>query len=478
MGEAFGNEAGMSRETAILPWVAGGWGSLGVAGAGLAAGGMPLWGLGCSLVGMLGAAFGVARSGKRISNPYAALTARFEALADGDADSAVPCVDRSGLPGRLAQVASTLRTRAGLLRDGAHQQELLALALDEGLAGLADGNLSYRMDDELPGDYEQMRHHFNEAMESLSGTLGAVAHATRGLHSGASEIRAATQDLSLRTEQQAASLQETANSMNEITDMVKQSAQSAGRAAQAIGDAHHEASEGGLVVERAVRAMSAIEHSAQEISQIINVIDGIAFQTNLLALNAGVEAARAGDAGKGFAVVANEVRALAQRSADAAKDINALITTSAQQVEQGVSLVAETGAMLNRIVTRVGEISTLVSAISESAETQSVGLQQANVAVGEMDKMTQQNAAMVEESTAAVRSLASQADELARLVARFRLDTGVGPSLPVGMPSQPRAVESRQPVALASAPQPVPMAASRAAPAYAVAVDEDDWSEF
>jgi len=486
MGEALDNGAGMSRETAILPWLAGGWAALGVAGAGLAANGMPLMGIGCSLAGVVGAGIGVARSGGRIGRPYAALTTRLEAMAGGDVASVVPGLDRRDGAGRMAQALATLCEQARAVRDGGHQQDEMASALDRGLSGLAEGNLSCRMNNSFPGEYEQLRHHFNEAMDSLSGTIGAVAHATRGLHSGASEIRAATQDLSLRTEQQAASLQETANSMNEITGMVKQSAENAGRAARAVGDAHREASEGGLVVERTVQAMGAIEQSAHEITQIINVIDGIAFQTNLLALNAGVEAARAGEAGKGFAVVANEVRALAQRSADAAKDINALITTSAQQVAQGVGLVAETGEMLNRIVSRVGEINALVTEISASAATQSVGLQQANVAVGEMDKMTQQNAAMVEESTAAVRSLASQADELARLVARFRLDTGVGASLPVGMPEpraeprpESRAVESRKPVvAPAPFPAPAPVAAPRAGAALAVAVDNDDWSEF
>jgi methyl-accepting chemotaxis protein len=188
-----------------------------------------------------------------------------------------------------------------------------------------------------------------------------------------------------------------------------------------IDEAQREAGAGGVVVEQAVQAMGAIEQSAQEITQIINVIDGIAFQTNLLALNAGVEAARAGDAGKGFAVVANEVRALAQRSAEAAKDIKNLITTSAQQVEAGVGLVGETGSMLSRIVTGVNEVSELITSIANSSDTQARNMEQVNGAVGEMDRMTQQNAAMVEETTAAARSLATEAQELKQLVSRFRL---------------------------------------------------------
>lgn len=248
--------------------------------------------------------------------------------------------------------------------------------------------------------------------------------------------------------------------------MVKETATSAAQVTTAITDAHREASEGGRVVEQAVDAMGAIERSAQEITQIINVIDGIAFQTNLLALNAGVEAARAGDAGKGFAVVANEVRALAQRSAEAAKDIKALIMTSGQQVEQGVNLVGETGSMLNRIVVRVGEISALISSISESTEIQAAGLQQVNSAVGDMDKVTQQNAAMVEESTAAARSLASEADELANLVARFVLD---GESAAEGLETRAAIVE---PMSARVSAGPVVRGN------LALAADEDDWSEF
>ena len=205
------------------------------------------------------------------------------------------------------------------------------------------------------------------------------------------------------------------------------------------------------VIEPYLEATLLVAKSSQEISQIINVIDGIAFQTNLLALNAGVEAARAGDAGKGFAVVANEVRALAQRSADAAKDIKGLIMTSSEQVSDGVTLVGETGSLLDRIVERVGAISALITAIAESAEVQSANLQQVNGAVGEMDKMTQQNAAMVEESTAAARSLAGEADELSSLVARFR--TGSVEEMPVAMPAPVR--RSRTPCQSASKKDPL-----------------------
>jgi methyl-accepting chemotaxis protein len=209
--------------------------------------------------------------------------------------------------------------------------------------------------------------------------------------------------------------------MRETTSRIRETADNAGDVRGAIGSAQQQALDGGQVVRNAVTAMDAIEKSSQEIGQIVTVIDGIAFQTNLLALNAGVEAARAGESGKGFAVVANEVRALAQRSADAAKDIKALITTSSGQVSQGVRLVGEAGEMFERIVGNIGDINGSIEQIATGTETQAGNLQQVSLAVGDMDRMTQQNAAMVEESTAASRSLASEADELAGLVSRFRL---------------------------------------------------------
>jgi len=235
-----------------------------------------------------------------------------------------------------------------------------------------------------------------------------------------SEIRAAADDLALRNQQQAANLEETAAAMSQINSRVRESAASAHDASEAITRAQDQASEGGEVVREAVSAMDAIEASAQEISSIIDVIDGIAFQTNLLALNAGVEAARAGDAGKGFAVVATEVRALAQRSADAAQDIKALIEKSTTQVGQGVTLVGRTGDKLQAIVAQVSELHELITGMSESARKQATDLNSVNTAVSEMDRMTQQNAAMVEETTAATRSLEAEATSLTRMMSSFR----------------------------------------------------------
>ncbi|USI74561.1 methyl-accepting chemotaxis protein [Sphingomonas morindae] len=265
--------------------------------------------------------------------------------------------------------------------------------------------------------------------------------------------------------------------------MVQETARSASEVRTAIGETHREATDGGAVVSEAIAAMGAIEKSAQEIKQIIDLIDGIAFQTNLLALNAGVEAARAGDAGRGFAVVASEVRALAQRSTSAAKDIKDLITKSAEQVGSGVQLVGQTGTVLQKIVSRVGAVRSLVASISDSAETQATNLGEVNRAVGEMDKMTQQNAAMVEESTAAARSLAAEADELATLVSRFRTDSvrtatagGAVTSLTTA-----RAARRAPPVAAAAAAtlrRPVLATSASALAAAAPSGGGDDWTEF
>ncbi|WP_294194334.1 methyl-accepting chemotaxis protein, partial [uncultured Sphingomonas sp.] len=298
-----------------------------------------------------------------------------------------------------------------------------------------------------------------------------------GINSGAADIRQASDDLSQRTEQQAASLEETAAAMDEITSTVRETAAGARRANDAVVDARSEAESSGEVVRRAVDAMGGIERASNEISEIISVIDGIAFQTNLLALNAGVEAARAGDAGKGFAVVASEVRALAQRSADAAKDVKTKILASSEQVEAGVALVSETGKALQRIITRIGEISTLVSTIAASAEHQATGLQQVNTAVSEMDGVTQQNAAMVEEATAAARSLAEEADRLTAEVSRFRNDTAARAPVAAPPASPVHALQARA----AQAGRDIARVARRPVTGTrgnALAVADEEWSEF
>ena len=311
-------------------------------------------------------------------------------------------------------------------------------------------------------------------MDAVAEVLSAVSEATAGINNGASDIRQASDDLSQRTEQQAASLEETAAAMDEITGTVRETAAGANRANTVVGETRIEAEHSGEVVRRAVEAMNGIERASAEIGEIISVIDGIAFQTNLLALNAGVEAARAGDAGKGFAVVASEVRALAQRSADAAKDVKAKIMASSEQVEVGVELVSETGKALQRIIGRIGEISTLVGTIAASAEQQSTGLQQVNTAVSEMDGVTQQNAAMVEEATAAARSLAEEADELARQIARFTLsNASPAPASGTVHRLQARAAKAGREIARNTRRK-----VATGGRGGAAAAAEDDWSEF
>jgi len=349
----------------------------------------------------------------------------------------------------------------------AAEQDLMIRSIGSALTALSEGHLDHQIADSFPPSYEQLRQDFNQASAHLCTMMRSVSEAAYGINSGSSEIRTASDDLAVRTEQQAASLEETAAAMSDVTTMVRETARNAAEVSKTISETHREANAGGEVVTRTVTAMTAIEKSSQEIAQITNVIDGIAFQTNLLALNAGVEAARAGDAGRGFAVVASEVRALAQRSADAAKDIKELIAKSGTQVKQGVSLVNETGTMLGSIVQRVGEISERIVEISQSAETQSANLQHVNNAVGGMDQMTQQNAAMVEESTAAARSLATEAHDLTALVAKFHTGSAV-----VG-----GKVATRVPAARARSRASAPATRGNLALKTTPSTDED-WTEF
>jgi methyl-accepting chemotaxis protein len=341
------------------------------------------------------------------------------------------------------QAADDARRRLDADRQKAeHQQKLAIAAFTEGLEHLASGDLVFRLTEALATEYEVLRADFNTALATMQETMQAITTVAQGVWSGADEIAQASDDLSRRTEQQAASLEETAAALDQITATVRRTAKNAGEAGHTVSAAKADAERSGAVVRETVKAMSGIETSSKQIGNIIGMIDEIAFQTNLLALNAGVEAARAGDAGRGFAVVAAEVRALAQRSADAAKEIKGLISASGQQVNAGVKLVGETGMALERIVAQVAQLNGLAVDMAASAQEQAAGLHEVNTAINQMDEVTQRNAAMVEESTAASHGLAGEAQELARLVGTFKFGgTAAKPTAAARRKAQPGAAK-------------------------------------
>jgi methyl-accepting chemotaxis protein len=303
----------------------------------------------------------------------------------------------------------------------AAQQNRIVDALGIGLQNLAFGKLDTEISEPFPSEYEKLREDFNHAVGALRAAIGAVSENAGSIRRETQAITSAADDLSRRTEKQAATLEETAASLDELTSSVRSAAQSADEAARMSSEAKANAEKGGEVAHHAVEAMNGIRNSSQEISKITKVIDDIAFQTNLLALNAGVEAARAGEAGRGFAVVATEVRALAQRSSEAAQEISKLITSSSEQVKQGFELVGETGNSLNSILNSVSEISERIQNIAASAREQANGIHEINTAVTDLDQVTQQNAAMFEETTAASHALTSEADSMVAAIEKFSL---------------------------------------------------------
>ncbi len=446
---------------ALLAVISGSGTALALAGFGIAALLLPAAGFVLTVATVL-----VAK--KLICDPYVGTVVRTEGLAAGDLDSPVQYTNHSDCVGRLTNALQVFRDQAVALRHSSAEREVMVGQLMKGINELAQGNLAYRVTEPFPGESEQLRSDFNAALIQLSDAMGQVSDSTHTIATGSAEIRTASDDLASRTEAQAARLEEASAAMRQVSALVSESNGRVSEINRAVSEAHGEAEAGGSVVERAVDAMNAIQQSSSGVAQIISVIDGIAFQTNLLALNAGVEAARAGEAGRGFAVVATEVRALAQRSADAAREIGQLIKSSTSHVEHGVELVGETGNVLRHIVARVGGVSALVGGITESAERQSAMLAEVTATVSELDRMTQQNAAMVEESTAAARTLADVAHQLTSQVHRFT----------VGRNARPAPAQSH------TAPRAIPSAARHPAPRVVTgnlalkSASEADWAEF
>ncbi len=379
-----------------------------------------------------------------VVSPLAKVSEYMGRLAAGDFTHEVPLQGRSDEVGDMARSvavfrAAALERRAAIRAHNeqeAHAREMSAEEarleerglrqkvvddLGEGLRRLAAGDLSQRISHPFPEDFERLRQDFNSSMETLEKAINQVVVSTSAVDSGSREISSASDDLAHRTEQQAASLEETAAALDQVTSTIKQTAENASEAQKATAVSRAMVGKSSAVANEAMTAMERIDASSQKIGQIITVIDEIAFQTNLLALNAGVEAARAGEAGRGFAVVAQEVRALAQRSAQAAKEIKTLVTESSDSVQNGVGLVVRVGEELSGVVDHFGRIEELVSNIASAARQQSTGLAEVNTAVGHMDHVTQQNAAMVEQTTAASHSLTREAGELGNLVKRFTL---------------------------------------------------------
>ncbi|WP_349940610.1 methyl-accepting chemotaxis protein [Fulvimarina sp. MAC8] len=451
---------------------------------------------------LIACAWPLARS---IVKPMNEMTTTMRRLAKGENAIAVPGLDRKDEIGQMASAVQTLKQasieRDQLSRDAdearvtqeqaKERQAEIELARAEDLKNfirlveggfdrLSDGDLTVRMETSVSPEFEPIRAKFNSSVAQLEEAIGTVVTSITAIRTGLSEITTAANDLSERTEQQAASLEETVAALSDVSGGVNETANSAGQAQQTANGARTKAEHGGAIVARAVDAMNRIEGSSQQINQIIGVIDEIAFQTNLLALNAGVEAARAGEAGKGFAVVAQEVRGLAQRSAEAAKEIKTLIAASREQVAQGVDLVTQSGTSLTEIVGEVTAMTDLVAQIASSAREQATSLKEVSGAADHMDKVTQQNAAMVEETSAAARTLSSETDGLVQAVERFQT-TGQSRSsmrnLPIRQLTERVEKEFHKP-SKSAAPSSRAVPQMKTVGQGGAALKDDDWAEF
>ncbi|MDW9772883.1 HAMP domain-containing protein [Sinorhizobium meliloti] len=479
--------------------------------------------LATAALGMLagiGAAFYIATN--HLSRPILDLTGKMKLLAGGDLSVDVPFAGRKDEIGDMAAAVEVFKQNSLAVRELNAQEEILreksadlqssiatvvaaaaagdftrriskdydnddlnrfaasvnelVNSVDTGIAetrrviaSLATGDLTQSMKGQFQGAFAELQTNVNDTLQTLQKTLREVRMTTDSINGNSTELRSAADHLSKRTEQQAAALEETSAALDEITAAVRNSTERAQEATVMVTEAKDSAAESASVVRNAIDAMGRIEQASSEIGQITNVIDEIAFQTNLLALNAGVEAARAGDAGKGFAVVAQEVRELAQRAASAAKDIKSLISKSGGEVATGVKLVQATGAALGQIETRVLKINDHIHSIATAAREQSTGLGEVSTAVNQMDQVTQRNAAMVEEANAATHKLSAEADNLANLIAYFKVEReAVRTVAPARDASRPVASPARRMMGTVA----------RAFGNGSAAVARDDWEEF
>ncbi|KQI72670.1 hypothetical protein AN191_06575 [Loktanella sp. 5RATIMAR09] len=428
---------------------------------------IPVVGIAAILIA-LAAAYAISRW---ISAPITRLADVTDRLASGDNDVAITGQDHQHELGRMARALLIFRdSQIARIAGAAEQAELRAQqdavvgTMKRQLAALAQGNLTAEIKEPFAPEYEELRINFNDAITGLHSAMQRVIETSALIGHNATESNIATADLSQRTENQAATLEETAAALDQLTASVRSAAEHAKSVDTSVTKARAEAAKNGEIVAQAVSAMGAIEHSSQQITQVISVIDDIAFQTNLLALNAGVEAARAGESGKGFAVVASEVRALAQRSADAAKEIAGLIENSSRHVTQGTQLVGHAGDALSEIITQVNDISSMTSQIAASAEEQAIGLSEINVGVNQLDQVTQQNAAMVQDSITRGDALATETRKLNALIGKFKIvSERMTPAIPHDAADALRDAIARTNVPAKSMPRPATQVAAEPA---------------
>ena len=403
---------------------------------------------------------------RRLTAPLGELCETMDRMAAGVLDLAVPGTRKADELGEIARALAGIRTSIAErsrreAEAGMAAQKAVTGALGQALGALKSGDLTHRVNQPFPPEYEGLRADFNETMNALALQIGEVSEASNTVGTGSVQISSASEDLARRTERQAAALEETATTVNQLKASVAGTRTATVTATTTAQDTRKEAVDSGVLMQDAVKAMEGIAQSSDKMRSIIQIIDGISFQTNLLALNAGVEAARAGEAGRGFAVVANEVRSLAERAAQAAREISGLIEDSGREVEQGVAVVSRTRDSLDRIVARAGELAGMIEGIAETSEKQASAIEETAGAIGEIDRTTQQNAALAEETTAASQSLAREAERLSQVVRQFTLEGRAGGSVPAIKPI-------RRP---APAAVPAPTAGN-------AALAMDDWSEF